>query len=331
MQMMEICSRKLQSIRNNGTGFEEPYIWKVFIQITKGLKALHELSIMHRDLKSANLFLNKDGTAKLGDMNVSKLTDMKGLNYTQTGTPYYASPEVWRDLPYDIKSDIWSLGWVLYEMIWLKPPFRASNMEGLFRKVSKGLYQPIPKKYSLELSNLVRQLLKSNPDKRPNCDDILRMPSISKKSNMYYPEDRSGTDSNELLKTIIFPKNLMYLTDQLPTPWYEDYEIDEKRKTSTLPMKHSRKVNNRKILSRSKISSGTKQSDNDLNSDFDKISSGSNPIDLSKAKKIMRNNLSKGESKRSKVDYKGIIKKQNMKPSAPSLPYTSIDNNDIMK
>lgn len=96
-------------------------------------------------------------------------------------------------------------------------------------------------------------------------------------------------------------------------------------------MKHSRKVNNRKILSRSKISSGTKQSDNDLNSDFDKISSGSNPIDLSKAKKIMRNNLSKGESKRSKVDYKGIIKKQNLKPSAPSLPYTSIDNNDIMK
>lgn len=92
------------------TDFDEPYIWKVFIQITKGLQALHELTIMHRDLKSANVFLNKDGTAKLGDMNVSKLTDMKGLNYTQTGTPYYASPEVWRDLPYDIKSDIWSLG-----------------------------------------------------------------------------------------------------------------------------------------------------------------------------------------------------------------------------
>jgi len=123
---------------------------------------------MHRDLKSANVFLNKDGTAKLGDMNVSKLTDMKGLNYTQTGTPYYASPEVWKDKPYSIKSDIWSLGCVLYEMIAFKPPFRASNMEGLFRKVSKGLYQPIPKKYSTELSNLVRALLKANPDKRPN-------------------------------------------------------------------------------------------------------------------------------------------------------------------
>ncbi len=70
--------------------------------------------------KSANVFLNKDGSVKLGDMNVSKLAK-KGLLYTQTGTPYYASPEVWKDQPYDSKSDIWSLGCVLYEMTTLKP------------------------------------------------------------------------------------------------------------------------------------------------------------------------------------------------------------------
>ena len=64
---------------------------------------------MHRDLKSANVFLHKDGTAQLGDLNVSKLAKL-GLNYTQTGTPYYASPEVWKEKPYDFKSDIWSLG-----------------------------------------------------------------------------------------------------------------------------------------------------------------------------------------------------------------------------
>jgi NIMA (never in mitosis gene a)-related kinase len=62
----------------------------------QGLKALHDASILHRDLKSANVFLNRDGTAKLGDMNVSKVAK-KGLLYTQTGTPYYASPEVWKD------------------------------------------------------------------------------------------------------------------------------------------------------------------------------------------------------------------------------------------
>ena len=76
--------------------YTEEEVWIVFIQIVRGLKALHDLKIMHRDLKSANVFLAKNGRAKLGDMNVSKVA-RKGLSYTQTGTPYYASPEVWRD------------------------------------------------------------------------------------------------------------------------------------------------------------------------------------------------------------------------------------------
>lgn len=62
------------------------------------------------------MFLMKDMTAKLGDMNVSKITNGEGLNYTQTGTPYYASPEVWGDKAYNSKSDVWSLGCVIYEM-----------------------------------------------------------------------------------------------------------------------------------------------------------------------------------------------------------------------
>ena len=88
--------------------------------MVKGLKILHDYNIFHRDLKSANVFLNKDGTIKLGDLNVSKLAK-RGLLYTQTGTPYYArcdltnpnnqffiapSPEVWKDKPYDSKSDV---------------------------------------------------------------------------------------------------------------------------------------------------------------------------------------------------------------------------------
>lgn len=70
-------------------------------------------------------------------MNVSKLAKL-GLLQTQTWTPYYASPEVWKDNPYDYKSDIWSLGCVIYEMCSLKPPFRAEDMEDLFKKVTKG-------------------------------------------------------------------------------------------------------------------------------------------------------------------------------------------------
>ena len=84
------------------------------------------MKILHRDLKSANVFLTRDGIVKLGDLNVSK--KVKSMCQTQTGTPYYASPEIWKDQPYDKKSDIWSLGCVLYEAITLKPPFRANDM-----------------------------------------------------------------------------------------------------------------------------------------------------------------------------------------------------------
>ena len=114
------------------------------------------------------MFLTTDGKAKLGDLNVSKIAK-KGLNYTQTGTPYYASPEVWKDQPYDIKSDIWSLGCVLYETITLHPPFRAEDMAGLFKRVLKGIYPKIPINYSQELSAMVRNLLQVSPNLRPSC------------------------------------------------------------------------------------------------------------------------------------------------------------------
>lgn len=131
--------QKICEHQKNNTTFTEAEVWSIFIQVVRGLKSLHDLQIMHRDLKSANVFLFENSIAKLGDLNVSKVAE-KGLNYTQTGTPYYASPEVWKDKPYDIKSDIWSLGCVLYEMITLKPPFRAQDMQSLYKKVLKGSF-----------------------------------------------------------------------------------------------------------------------------------------------------------------------------------------------
>ena len=79
----------------------------------KGLDALHKIRVLHRDMKSANIFSN-NGTYQIGDLNVSKVVADQKLVKTQTGTPYYASPEVWRDEPYGEKSDIWSLGCIIY-------------------------------------------------------------------------------------------------------------------------------------------------------------------------------------------------------------------------
>ena len=105
----------------------------------RGIKSLHDKKILHRDLKCANIFITKDNTYKLGDLNVSKVLK-QGLAYTQTGTPYYASPEVWMDKPYNAKSDIWSLGCVVYEMAALRPPFQASDLQSLYKKVKAGKF-----------------------------------------------------------------------------------------------------------------------------------------------------------------------------------------------
>lgn len=197
----------------------------------RGLKALHDLRILHRDMKSANIFLFKDYTAQLGDLNVSKVAK-KGLLYTQTGTPYYASPEVWKDQPYDNKSDIWSLGCVIYEMCALVPPFRADDMNGLFKRVLKGSYPQIPTHYSMEMRSVIKSLIQVNPASRPNTEQILEMPIVAKRIRKYFkdeaPLQNSGSIGREggpaeseveLLKTIKFSKNLFKL--KLPQATYE--------------------------------------------------------------------------------------------------------------
>ena len=139
-----------QSLKTR-TRIKQSDIWKALVQITRGLKSLHDKKILHRDLKAANVFISSDGRYKLGDLNVSKVLK-KGLAYTQTGTPYYASPQVWNDQPYDMKSDIWSLGCVIYEMAALQPPFKAADLQSLFKKIKAGVFKPIPSTYSSDLS-----------------------------------------------------------------------------------------------------------------------------------------------------------------------------------
>ena len=191
--------QKIKLYTKNNTFFREDDIWRIFIQITKGLHDLHEYDILHRDLKSANVFLFKDGTAKLGDLNVSKITS-RGLGCTQTGTPYYASPEVWKDNPYNLKSDIWSLGCVFYELIMLKTPFRAESMKELYKKVMAGDYPKITKDFSPKFQIIIDKILKVKPEERPNTSEILDMPEIiDKLEDLDIFEKRKNSKKNNSL------------------------------------------------------------------------------------------------------------------------------------
>ena len=218
--------QKITYFKQMQKSFEEKDIWNIFIQILKGLKCLHDHNILHRDLKSANIFLFNNNLAKIGDLNVSKVTK-NGIGHTQTGTPYYASPEVWNDESYTNKSDIWSLGCVLYEMICLTPPFKAESMDGLYHKIIKGKYNKIPEKYSKELNEILKLLFNVNPKERPSCDELLKNSIIKNKieffeENNKFNDDINNNEESELLKTIKISKNLLFLSGRLPKANYNN-------------------------------------------------------------------------------------------------------------
>ena len=195
--------KKIQSYTKLGKHFTESEIWKLFKQICCGLKALHDMNIMHRDLKSENIFLTKRMQCKIGDMNVSKiLTNKNMLLHTQTGTPYYASPEIWENKSYSYKSDIWSLGVVLYEMCMLQTPFTGKSYDEVYVKIRKGVYPKLANVYSNEMNYMVGLLLKINPDDRPNINVVIKIVEDAvKKLN------KKGKGDNNVLMETITKKN----------------------------------------------------------------------------------------------------------------------------
>lgn len=219
---------KINKNIKNKTFFLEVEIWDIITQVVYGLKALHEKKIMHRDLKCANIFLTKKQEVRIGDMNVSKVLKL-GLLNTQTGTPYYASPEVWKDKPYDYKSDIWSLGCILYEMCASKPPFRGTTMEQVYARVIKGVYDQIPMHYSKDLRLIIASMLQVVPLNRPSVDQLILMINNKKaKSDTQPPNngffglglDASITNKNILLNTIKIPRNMNDINRVLPKSKY---------------------------------------------------------------------------------------------------------------
>jgi hypothetical protein len=161
--------------------FSESKVLHWFVQIALGLHYMHNNKVLHRDLKTQNIFLLGNGRLVLGDLGISKVLDgTMDLASTCIGTPYYMSPEIFKNKPYSFKSDVWALGCVLYEMTSLTHAFDANSLNGLAGKIIKGRYPPIHHKYSKFLRDLISDMLMTNPQQRPDLDQILRKPFIKK-------------------------------------------------------------------------------------------------------------------------------------------------------
>ncbi|PBJ75161.1 NIMA-related kinase [Trypanosoma cruzi cruzi] len=162
-----------------GVRFTEKEILHYFSQICLALLHLHERHILHRDLKTQNVFLTNDGVVKLGDFGISTvLRNTFELKRTVCGTPYYFSPELCLNKPYNNKSDVWALGCILYELTTLTHAFDGNNMKALVQKILKGVYPPIHSSYPPNLSKLIAAMIQIDPKLRPNVSQIILLPYV---------------------------------------------------------------------------------------------------------------------------------------------------------
>jgi hypothetical protein len=164
--------KKIESQR--GVHFKEDQILDWFVQISLALKHLHDRKMMHRDLKTENVFMTASNICLLGDFGIAKVLEhTMAMAATSCGTPIYMSPEVCQDQPYNVKADIWSMGAILYEMANLQYCFMGRNMKELIFKIVRAKYDPIKARYSQNLKALVGQLLAVEPEERPAIGDVL--------------------------------------------------------------------------------------------------------------------------------------------------------------
>ncbi|XP_067889513.1 serine/threonine-protein kinase Nek5-like isoform X2 [Heterodontus francisci] len=188
--VMEYCDSGDLMRRVNmqhGVCFAEEQVLDWFVQICLGLKHIHDRKILHRDIKTQNIFLcNKGVTVKLGDFGIARmLNNTMELARTRIGTPYYLSPEICANQPYNNKTDIWSLGCVLYELATLNHPFEGNNLHQLVVKICRGRYAPINPRYTYDLRILLAQMFKVNPRDRPSINSILKKKFLEKRIRKY--------------------------------------------------------------------------------------------------------------------------------------------------
>uniref|UniRef100_A0A3P8RWP1 Serine/threonine-protein kinase Nek2 n=1 Tax=Amphiprion percula TaxID=161767 RepID=A0A3P8RWP1_AMPPE len=164
---------------------EEHFILRMMAQLTLALKECHRRSdgratVLHRDLKPANIFLDSKQNVKLGDFGLARILNHDtSFAKTFVGTPYYMSPEQINRMSYNEKSDIWSLGCLLYELCALSPPFTAYNQRELAEKIREGKFRRIPYRYSEELNTLLNKMLNLKDYMRPSVESILQSSLLS--------------------------------------------------------------------------------------------------------------------------------------------------------
>ncbi|XP_069329801.1 serine/threonine-protein kinase Nek4 isoform X2 [Eulemur rufifrons] len=189
--------RKLKE--QKGQLLPESQVVEWFVQIAMALQYLHEKHILHRDLKTQNVFLTRTNIIKVGDLGIARVLENHcDMASTLIGTPYYMSPELFSNKPYNYKSDVWALGCCVYEMATLRHAFNAKDMNSLVYRIIEGKLPPMPRDYSPELAELIRTMLSKRPEERPSVRSILRQPYIKHQISIFLEATKAKTSKNNI-------------------------------------------------------------------------------------------------------------------------------------
>uniref|UniRef100_A0A8W7PGS8 non-specific serine/threonine protein kinase n=1 Tax=Anopheles coluzzii TaxID=1518534 RepID=A0A8W7PGS8_ANOCL len=165
---------QMLAVRSQSEPLPERFVLNIFEQLASALSYMHSQNILHRDLKTANVFLHGKGTVKVGDFGISKIMNSNVHAQTVLGTPYYFSPEMCEGKEYDEKSDVWALGCIIGEMCCLKKAFTASNLFELVGKIMTAEYVPLPACYSDSLRHVLGLMFQIEPIARPSASELLQ-------------------------------------------------------------------------------------------------------------------------------------------------------------
>ncbi|KAK1585327.1 kinase-like domain-containing protein [Colletotrichum navitas] len=213
---MEYCGngdlgRVIRDLAVKGQRAQESFVWSIFSQLVTALyrnvlglfstaskpkPPPGTMTILHRDLKPENVFLGEDNSVKLGDFGLSKMIQSHDFASTYVGTPFYMSPEICAAEKYTLKSDIWSLGCIIYELCAREPPFNAKSHFQLVQKIKEGKVSPLPSCYSSELMGTIKDCLRVNPDHRPDTAQLLNLPVVR-----LMRKEREVVELNKVVKT----------------------------------------------------------------------------------------------------------------------------------
>ncbi|KAK5644545.1 hypothetical protein RI129_005845 [Pyrocoelia pectoralis] len=168
-------------IKNNKPNLlQQQIVLNYFCQILNGLHHIHSKNIIHRDLKSENIFLTglQSDVVKIGDFGISKILQNDTKTQTFIGTANYLAPEMCHGKPYNTKSDIWSLGCILYELCALERMFDGPVANVVY-SISTGRKKLINSSlYDMGVQYLVEVMLQLEPANRPDTLSLMKFPVL---------------------------------------------------------------------------------------------------------------------------------------------------------